>query len=389
MDPVPLLLRNPLIALAPTDEGYLAYDDARHRLHRLNPTAALIVELSDGTRTAPELISDLAPLVDGDAAAGCAAWIDHALEEDLLKAVSPGAPAPSDPQPEHFASLASRLRSKGHVLAAFVCQHYAVSQMPDDPEQWAALGDLAHITGRRDDAREAYERYLALAPGDAEVEHILVSLRGDPAPSRAPDECIVQLYARFAEFYERNMRADLEYRGPEALGDALSRAGVPVDLDVLELGCGTGLAGRRLRTHARRLVGIDLSPDMIERARATSLYDVLEVAEITEWLGRGHGRDFDLIAACDTFIYFGDLRQVLEPAARRLRRGGFVAFSVERGEGAPFSLTDSGRYVHSEEHVRDAASAAGLTLVSLSSTCLRYEYGDPVIALVVVLRGAQ
>src|ERR1700704_2338705 len=114
----PRLLRNPLIALAPADDGYLAYDDARHRLHRLNPTAALIVELSDGTRTASELISDLAPLVDGDAGAGCAAWIDHALEEDLLKAVSPGAPARSDPQPEHFASLASRLRNKGHVLAA-------------------------------------------------------------------------------------------------------------------------------------------------------------------------------------------------------------------------------------------------------------------------------
>lgn len=384
------LLRNPLIALAPAEDGYLAYDADRHKLHRLNATAALIVELSDGTRTEAELISDLAPLVEDDASvdasAGCKRWIDHALEEDLLKAMSSCDVSPSEPSPDHFASLALRLRREGHVLAAFVCQHYAASLAPDDADQWVALGDLAHITGHREDAREAYEQYLVLSPGDAEVEHILVSLRGDPIPARAPDECIVQLYARFSEFYEKNMRTELEYRGPEAIGEALDRAGVPADLDVLELGCGTGLAGRPLRRHARRLVGIDLSPDMIEHARATNLYDGLEVAEITEWLARSDERDFDLITACDTLIYFGDLHQVLVPAARRLRPRGFFAFSVERGDVEPFALTDSGRYVHSDEHVRSAARDAGFDVVSVGSTRIRYEYGEDVIGLVVVLR---
>jgi len=157
-------------------------------------------------------------------------------------------------------------------------------------------------------------------------------------------------------------------------------------LDVLELGCGTGLAATGLRPLARVLVGIDLSPDMIERARQAGAYDVLEVAEITEWLARGAGRDFDLIAACDTFIYFGDLRQVLLPAVRRLRAGGVVAFTVEACEGSGFQLTDSGRYVHSEAHIRDAGREAHLAIESLEPTVLRYEYGEPVNALVVVMR---
>src|SRR5438552_301786 len=215
------LLRNPFVALAPTDDGYLAYDATRDRLHRLNPAAALIVELCDGTRTARTLIADLAPLVADDAHAGCQTWIESAIENDLLKLLTPGTSDPSVPPADYFASLASQLRSEGHVLAAFVCQHYATLQMPDDADQWEALGELAHITGRREDAREAYEQYLALEPGDAEIEHILVSLRGDPMPPRAPDECIVQLYARFAEFYERNMCTDLEYCGPEVLAAAL------------------------------------------------------------------------------------------------------------------------------------------------------------------------
>ena len=143
---------------------------------------------------------------------------------------------------------------------------------------------------------------------------------------------------------------------------------------------------RSLRMLARRLIGIDLSPDMAKRANKTRCYDAVEVAEITEWLGRGTGRDFDLIAACDTFIYFGDLRQVLTPAAGRLRRGGTLALTVEREDTRSFRLTDSGRFVHGESHIREAADAAGFEVVSVENTTLRYEYGDPVAGLVVVLR---
>ena len=383
----PRLLRNPFVALAPTEDGYLAYDTAHHRLHRLNAAAALIMELCDGTRTAAAILADVVPFVADTAAAGSARWIESAIDQHLLQRVGAGAPTPSAPPPQHFSTLAASLRRNGAVLAAFVCQHYAAQQLPDDPEQWAASGDLAHIVGRRDDAREAYERYLELAPGDAEVEHILVALRDAPPPPRAPDECVVQLYARFAEFYERNMRTDLEYCGPEALGSALDAAvGSATALNVLELGCGTGLAAPILRQRARRLTGIDLSPDMVERAKATGLYDVLEVAEITEWLARSQQPDFDMIAACDTFIYFGDLRQVFVPIAERLRAGGILAFTVERDEGTGFRLTDSGRYVHSETHVHESAREAGFVVERVDRPVLRYEYGEPVSALVVVMR---
>ena len=347
--------------------------------------SALILELSDGQRTAAQLSDDLAPLLAGGLEA-CLPWMQSAEADGLLKIVPPDAPSASGPSADDFADLASELRSDGHVLAAFVCQHYATLQLEDVADQWVALGELAHIVGRRDDAREAYERYLALSPGDAEVEHILVSLRDEPPPPRAPDRVIRELYARFATYYERNMCGDLEYQAPARLADALdAELGDAHDLEVLDLGCGTGLAGTFLRPRARRLVGIDLSPEMIDKARVTGLYHVLEVGEITEWLTRGD-TPFDLITACDTLIYFGDLAQVLTPAARRLRSGGVMAFTVERGETESFRLTDSGRYVHSESHIRAAASAAGLSIVRVAEVQLRYEYGQPVVGLVTVLR---
>ena len=106
-------------------------------------------------------------------------------------------------------------------------------------------------------------------------------------------------------------------------------------------------------------------------------------------MSRPDTRSFDLIAACDTLIYFGDLQQVIVPAARMLHPGGRLAFTVERGETIPFQLTDSGRYAHSETHIRDVARLAGLRVAALTDGLLRYEYGDPVTGLVTVLRKDQ
>ena len=384
------ILRNPRVALAPSDDGYLAFNTENSQLHRLNTAASVIVELSNGTRSATEVCRQVSPLLGNPDPAHLMQWVRTAISEDLLKSIPPGDPIPPAPAPEEFAAAAKTLRSDGMVLAAFICQHYATFMLPDDPLQWHALGELAHIVGRREDARDAYERYVQFKPDDAETAQILVSLRNEPPPPRAPDQCIQQLYARFAEFYEDNMCGDLEYQAPERLAEALNaELGNVENLQVLELGCGTGLAASLLRKRANYLYGIDLSPQMAARAEATSLYDGIEVAEITEWLSRPNARLFDLIVACDTLIYFGDLQQVIVPAARLLRPGAWLAFTVERGETIPFQLTDSGRYIHSESHIREVARLAGLRVAALTEGLLRYEYGEPVSGLVTVLRNDE
>jgi len=153
---------------------------------------------------------------------------------------------------------------------------------------------------------------------------------------------------------------------------------------VLDLGCGTGLAGMRLKPRARQMVGVDLSPEMIELARARNIYDRLDVAEITSWLE--HGRDpFDLITACDSLIYFGNLREVVVAAAKRLNPGGVMALTLERGDRYPFHLTDSGRYAHHPDHIREVAAEAGLSVARLEEGYLRMEYGAEVTGLFAAL----
>ncbi|MGE0653859.1 MAG: methyltransferase domain-containing protein [Alphaproteobacteria bacterium] len=371
--------------LAPSHDGYLAYSTRSARLHRLNAFASLIVELCDGSRDR-EAIRDIAvPLVGEDGWPACSAWLDSALSDGLLESVAEGTPA-FEPDAAKIAEVALRLREEGEAETAYVCQFNAAELAPDVVKNWYLLGDVAQATGHRDEARNAYERYLALKPEDAEIAHILIALRDDPAPARGSDDYIEYLFDAFAPYYDHNMRDELHYQAPELLHAAVAeRFAGRTDLSVLDLGCGTGLSGVPFRAIAKRLTGGDLSALMVEKARERGIYDDLHVAELTAFLGAEAPDAYDLVMACDTFIYFGDLRQVVVPSARFMAADGLLVYSVEKSEQYPFRLTDSGRYAHHRDHVTEVAADARLRLLSLTEATLRFEYGEPVTGLIAVM----
>ena len=139
-----------------------------------------------------------------------------------------------------------------------------------------------------------------------------------------------------------------------------------------------------MRPLARRMCGVDLSPQMVELARDMGIYDELYVAEVTAWL-RNSPRLFDLVIASDVLVYFGDLTEVMAGVARVLAPDGLFAFTVEQGDN-DVKLTDSGRYSHNSDYVRHVAQLAGFDVAVLRSSVLRMEYGNQVIGLVAVVR---
>lgn len=376
------LFNSPYNALCPDENGYLVYNVETAKLHRLNATASLILELCQTGKSHTDLVDALTPVL-GEQREALQHWLQFAETEKLLL---PASQLPATPSAAtEFADKADDLRKDGEILAAYVCQDHATALQPD-PAQWRARGNLAHILGRRHDARYSYEQYLQQQPDNAEIRHLLSALLDQPPPMRAPDDCIVQLYSRFSGFYEHNMCEQLEYEAPERIRETLAAVlGQTTNLDILELGCGTGLAAKYLRPFARHLRGIDLSPEMIKQAGTMQLYDELAVAEITAFLA-SQNTGYDLILACDTLIYFGDLAQIAQPSAALLRPGGHLIFTVEKGEQPPFKLMDSGRYSHTEQHILAVAAAANLEVVSIKEGFLRKEYGEPVMGLIVALR---
>lgn len=85
-------------------------------------------------------------------------------------------------------------------------------------------------------------------------------------------------YARWADSYDREVAAN-GYVTPRRCADALRRFADPT-LPVLDFGCGTGLSGLALRAAGfDTLDGCDITPEMLEKARARGIYRHLWVGE--------------------------------------------------------------------------------------------------------------
>jgi predicted TPR repeat methyltransferase len=377
---------NPDVGLSPVEGGYLAYDSAADRLHELNAMGALIAELCDGSRSVEEISALAGPLMPEGKTAEVDRWIDEGIEAGLLVWGDGSRVRPRELTADELTALADKLRGNGFTESAFLCLKRVTELTPENADACHALGFAAQAVGRRDEARDAFANYLEARPEDASIRHILTALKDEAPPPRASNECILQIFNDFSSHYDAKMRDNLSYQAPERIQEIIrAEIGDARGLDILDIGCGTGLSGVGLKERAACLVGIDLSPEMIEVAQEREIYDQLEIAEITEWLDQTEGQ-FDLIVACDCLVYFGDLQPVAAGAAKRLKPGGWFAFTTERGEKYPFHLADSGRYTHHPDHVCEVAAKVGLVVVRLEEGFLRTERGVEVTGLLAVLR---
>ena len=264
-----------------------------------------------------------------------------------------------------------------------------VRSAPRFAPAWFLLAEAREALGDCDGAIAAYRQALAADEHDRQGAAVRLARLGALPPVAMPTAYIRSLFDGYAPGFENALIGGLGYRGPELLIDALARAGAPrAFASVLDLGCGTGLAGAAIHPHAERLTGVDLSPRMLDAAREKDVYDRLAEGECMTFLREeavANARH-DLILAADVFIYFHELMQVPRLAVPVMAPGALIAFSVETHEGDGVILRDTLRYAHGEAHVRHALAQGGMELVLLDSAPARNEKGEPVPGLVVVAR---
>lgn len=281
--------------------------------------------------------------------------------------------------------LGNVYESQGRNDDAIDSYRTAQELSPDLGFARARLGMMLAYTGRLEEAALVFQKRLEIEPDDAEAQHMLASCGGAPTPARANDAYVKSTFDNFASSFDSKLES-LEYRAPELI-DKLMRQTLPAPsrtLNVADTGCGTGLLGERIRPFCSQLIGVDLSPGMMARARSRQVYDELVESELGAYLDSNPDQ-FDVVTSADTFCYIGDVATVILSAAKALRPGGWLFFSVEHGVDleSDFHLQFHGRYAHKRSYIEQSLKTANFSRAELLEDTLRMELSKPVPGLIV------
>jgi len=235
-------------------------------------------------------------------------------------------------------------------------------------------------------ACEYYERAQAIKPSSA-ISYVLDALQQKQSPATAPTDYVVDLFDSYAFRYDEHLCDVLDYQLPKRLAHI-----IPAHLNfperscmTLDLGCGTGLCGQLLHGFSRSLIGIDLSPNMLDIARKKSFYDDLICADICV-LQEAFKHQIDFILTADTLPYIGDLDPVFKVVQQYLKPGGYWIFSIEENFSDDYVLTQSARFSHHPDYIDRLSRDHRLSLFHQERTALRTQQNAYVDGLIYILK---
>jgi len=216
------------------------------------------------------------------------------------------------------------------------------------------------------------------APNNVFAAHTLSAFENKPSSNDA-------LYAKtlfdeFATLYDKRM-GQIDYQTLDKL------ISLKLDLkgDILDLGCGTGLAPEKLKTPENSWTGIDISKNMLEKAKQKNLYDNLLESDILSFL-ETNTKKYDFILCLDVLPYIQNIETLIEKCFP-----SNLIFSIEKAPDNQKSifLAPEGRYQHNPQHVENLLKKAGYRNILPHHLILRKENGKNIDGVLFVATAKQ
>lgn len=326
-------------------------------------------------------------------------------------------------QPYHFetqTNLASCYLKHGQINEAKMHYLKAIELKPEDTQILFNLGVINMQQGHIDNAIQFYQQAVLINPdffaahnnlavafltkqhmGYA-LKHFQEAFRIQPKNTAlnytiqmltqnqpllsAPPEYVQSLFDAYADHYESHLMSALEYKIPEIFQKILTGLTSKTHpIDILDLGCGTGLCGVSIKPIAKKLFGVDLSPNMLAVAAQKQIYDELITQDITTYLTDKH-EQFDLIMAGDVFVYMGQLDTILNLAYAALRDQGLIIFNAEIGTESDFKMNQSGRFSHHKSYIDSLAKKYHFNIRNYQTCLTRMQNNEAVYGHLYVLQ---
>lgn len=221
----------------------------------------------------------------------------------------------------------------------------------------------------------ASDEIAARAARVAEIRDLVARYDAELAvPVGAPEYDLAEGYRLWSQTYDAPLRL-FPVEEPAVRG---LLAGLPPGR-VLDAACGTGRHSLWLAAQGHAVVGVDVSPDMLARARAKLPAGQFEHGELTALPLADASVDAALCALA--LVHVADMRPALAELARVVRPGGRVVISdvhpflVALGWQAQFRTAAGGAgFVRLNRHLPSdyvqAATAAGLAVRGMAEPLL-------------------
>ncbi|WP_050940606.1 class I SAM-dependent DNA methyltransferase [Vibrio harveyi] len=184
---------------------------------------------------------------------------------------------------------------------------------------------------------------------------------------------VAKMYDEVSERYQKLIE-DSQYVGPRWVDGKLKTLNLQQG-SVLDLACATGSIGKVIKSHYPDAVlhGLDISSNMVNKARETNLYQSVNVHDLDQPFSPLFNQTFDIITALGFTEFLVDPQSLLQCIAELLNADGrcFISFQCHDPDGKYLPRnTYSGTVVHTaytENEVREFSQNAGLKVVSLEN----------------------
>lgn len=260
----------------------------------------------------------------------------------------------------------------------------------------ASCNNLAAVYWRlenKEKAQEYLSKALKINPENKVTLYMFAALnhkkhQNSTFEQGAPAEYVKNLFDNYAVQYDAHLCQQLQYQLPEEinklLSDNIQKSEADV-LNVLDLGCGTGLLGQYLKQYYHSLIGVDLSGKMLKNAEKTGFYEKLHEDEIIHFL-QNTSEKFDAIIAAEVFEYFGDLNLVFQEVSVHLKSKGIFIFSIEITQKKDFILQETARFAHNPEYIQALAKKYHLSMIKQIATTARLQDHQPLSSCLFMLK---
>ncbi|MDR1694354.1 MAG: tetratricopeptide repeat protein [Lactobacillaceae bacterium] len=227
-------------------------------------------------------------------------------------------------------------------------------------------------SGKNEEAVKIAKKWKELFPKNTFAIHSYASLTNDNV---LQNDAVYseKLFEHFAENYEDTLK-NINYNLPNKIKEKARS----IEGRILDLGCGTGLLGIAIKNDKNKIIGVDISANMLRKAKEKNVYDDLICADIASYLQEK--QKFDWTFAADVFSYIGNLENIISMCDSKN-----LCFSIESGENEDFYLTETGRYKHNETYI-DKILQKNSFNAEKHEINLRLENGVPVKGMLFLAR---